>query len=136
MDILSGILSPDSAPGLRSSVLAVMTFADLVVLLLLVSLLPVLAPVVGGEGAIIWKLCELVVAALVELISLGEGLSGGGSTVEGFDSWLFCVSVRFILPGEMDSRTLSKGVCLTLALTLPRLLIGSRDIMRGFGMGV
>lgn len=74
--------------------------------------------------------------ALVELISLGEGLDGGGSTDEGFDSWLFCVSVRFILPGELDSQTLSKGVCLTLALTLPRLLIGSRDITRGLGMGV
>lgn len=84
--IFRGIVSPGRAPAFRSSVLAVMAFLEMDVLLLLVSLFPGLAPVVGGESFTIWKLCELVVMALDELRSLGTGLSGGRSTDEGSES--------------------------------------------------
>jgi hypothetical protein len=49
MVILRGKLSPGSAPDFKSSVLAVITFADMDVLVLFVSLFPGLGPVVGGE---------------------------------------------------------------------------------------
>jgi hypothetical protein len=76
------------------------------------------------------------VIPLVELISLGAGLSGGRSAEEGLESWLWSVSEHFVPSREKDPWTLSKDVCLTLALTLPRLLIGSNDIILGFDVGV
>lgn len=73
--------------------------------------------------------------ALGELISLAAGLSGGWSTNEELDRRPGSVSMRFVPGGLEDTGTLSKDVCLTLALTIPRLLMGSSDITRGFGLG-
>jgi len=60
-------------------------------------------------------------------MSLAVGLSGAWSAEDGLESWLSSVSIRFIRRRDEDSWT--------LALTLPRLLIGSKDITRGFGGG-
>lgn len=49
IEILRGTRSPGNAPDFNSSVLAVMTFVDLEVLVLLVSLFLALAPGVWGE---------------------------------------------------------------------------------------
>lgn len=73
--------------------------------------------------------------ALGELRSLGAGLSGGRSTDEGSERLLWSVSVRFIARNEVDPWDLSRDVGLTLALTLPRLPNGSKEIVRGFGTG-
>jgi hypothetical protein len=78
------------------------------------------------------------VTALVELLSLGAGLSGGWSTNSEFDCGLCSVSVRLTtpVPVDEDSCTLSEDVFLTLDFTMSRLLIGSKDTVRSFGTGV
>lgn len=111
-----------------------MALEEVEVPLLFVSLFLALAPVVDGERVKIWKLCELAVAALVELISLGAGLSGGGSGEDWLEGRLLSDSLRLPPPRPIDSWTFSKDVCLTLALTLPRLRMGSNDMMHGFGI--
>jgi len=47
IEIFRGTISPRNAPPLSNSVLATMTFADIELLVLFVSLFPALAPVVG-----------------------------------------------------------------------------------------
>lgn len=71
--------------------------------------------------------------ALVELVSLGAGLRGDRSAEDGLDEWLWSVSTSFVVPEEKSCGALSAEVCLTFALTLARLLTGSKDMMRALG---
>jgi hypothetical protein len=90
------------------------------------------APVVLGECSWIWKLCELVVIALIDVESLGTGLCGVWSDLDAFDisfsELLEAVAIK-------ASWTLSPDTRLTLALTRSRLLMGSSEMTLGFGFG-
>lgn len=128
MEICRGNTSPGRTPAFKSWVLAVIFLVDAKVRALLLSLFLPLAPDVDWAWLVIWKLCELPVTALGELTSLNSGLGGDRVTGESVDGMEVSVSPPFSTPAEADSGPLSPEACLTLALTMARLLTGSSDM--------
>lgn len=131
-----GMTSPGKAPGFVSSIVVEMTFdPEIEVELLRAPAALRLLPVTED----LWttrKLCELDVAILMPLVSLGAGLWGG------LVSWaervlvlvLWSVLVRDRL-GARLGRFCSSEFVITRFFTRPRLETGSREMTLGFVNG-